>query len=67
VKISHVRDNCGRAFALRAKLRMHVIESSAIDAAERTRDAQCAQCNARRMSSFRAHAPRRGDCDQFSA
>jgi hypothetical protein len=26
-KIRHVRDNCGRAFALRAKLRMHVIEA----------------------------------------
>ena len=33
-KISDVSDNDGRAFALRAKLRMHVIESSAIDAAQ---------------------------------
>jgi hypothetical protein len=27
-KIRDVRDNCGHAFALRAKLRMHVIEAT---------------------------------------
>jgi hypothetical protein len=45
-KIRDVRDNCGHAFALRAKLRMHVIEATRLML--RDSAAMCAARNATR-------------------
>jgi len=58
-KTRGARDNRGRAFALRAKLRLHVIEATRLMLRNARAMRSAHKCNVRRVSSFRAHASRR--------